>query len=123
MSLALSPDLEGKQKRKVQILSGKDNQQFGINRFNIESNKYMVRKIYIPEEVRKNIASHLNDAIDRAVLGFESVFEDEDVVTGYLFGQMKIGPQSVVIDNQEIGGIWKWSIDFKKFGGRGKGAT
>ncbi len=66
---------------------------------------------------------HLDSSIARGLRGYESAFEDEDVLTGYLFGQMKIEEQNVIVDNVEIGGTWKWSIDYKKFGGRGKGAT
>lgn len=83
----------------------------------------MVRYIFIPEIVKEKIKSHLDNAIEKAIAGFESVYEDEDVLTGYLFGLMKIDEQTVEVDDQEIGGTWKWSIDFKKFGGRGKGAT
>lgn len=83
----------------------------------------MVRRIFIPSQVKKAIKEHLNEAIDKAVKGFASSYEDEDVLTGHLFGLMKIEEQTIEIDDVEIGGTWKWTIDFKKFGGRGKGAT
>jgi hypothetical protein len=83
----------------------------------------MVRQIYIPQEVKDSIKTHLNDSIARGLRGYESAFEDEDVLTGHLFGLMKIEEQSVIVSNVDIGGTWKWSIDYKKFGGRGKGAT
>ncbi|MGL2965897.1 hypothetical protein [Flavobacterium sp. XGLA_31] len=83
----------------------------------------MVGKIYIPEEVKKSIREHLEASINRAVKGFSSAYEDEDVMTGHLFGLMKIDEQNVEVQDSEIGGIWKWSIDYKKFGGRGKNST
>jgi hypothetical protein len=83
----------------------------------------MVRQIFIPRQVKEAIKNHLNESIARGIKGYESAFEDEDVLTGHLFGLMKIEEQTVVIDDVEIGGTWKWSIDYKKFGGRGKGAT
>ncbi|MBK8786096.1 MAG: hypothetical protein IPN43_06245 [Chitinophagaceae bacterium] len=83
----------------------------------------MVRQIYIPQEVKDDIRKHLDTSINKAVNGFPSSYEDEDVVTGHLFGLMKSDEQSVVVKNQEVNGEWKWSIDFKKFGGRGKAAT
>lgn len=83
----------------------------------------MVKKIYIPQQVKDSIQRHLNESITKGLKAYESAFEDEDVLTGHLFGLMKIEEQSVVIDSIEIGGTWKWAIDYKKFGGRGKGAT
>ncbi|WPQ63815.1 hypothetical protein SIO70_02945 [Chitinophaga sancti] len=82
----------------------------------------MVRPIYIPIQVKDAIQNHLNESITRGLRAYESAFEDEDVLTGHLFGLMKIDEQNVIIDDLEVGGTWKWSIDYKKFGGRGKGA-
>lgn len=83
----------------------------------------MVRYIYLPQQVKDAIKKHLDHAIEKAIKGFPSAYEDEDVLTGHLFGLMKIDEQVVEIDDVEIGGKWKWSIDYKKFRGRGKNAT
>jgi len=83
----------------------------------------MVRQIYIPKQVKDSIQKHITESIIKGLKAYESAFEDEDVLTGHLFGLMKIEDQSVVINDVEIGGTWKWTIDYKKFGGRGKGAT
>jgi hypothetical protein len=83
----------------------------------------MVDFIYIPEAVKTSIKNHIVTAVNRAKEAFPSAYEDEDVFTGVLFGLLKIGPQRVIVQNDEINGTWSWEIDFKKFGGRGKGAT
>lgn len=83
----------------------------------------MVRYIYIPQQVKDDIKNHLDKAIEKAIKGYASAYEDEDVLTGHLFGLMKSDEHVVSIDDQEIGGNCKWSIDYKKFRGRGKKAT
>ena len=80
----------------------------------------MVRNIGIPDPVKKTIREHIDKSVARAISGFASSFEDEDVLTGMLFGLLKIGTQKVDVPD---GGTWRWSIDFKKFGGRGRQAT
>lgn len=83
----------------------------------------MVRKIYIPREVKDAIKKHLDKSIKKALDGFGSAFEEEDTLTGHLFGLMKINQQKVTVQNEERGSVWKWSIDYKKFGSRGKSST
>ena len=83
----------------------------------------MVRTIYMPQEVKEKIKSHLDSSIEKVISGFGSAFEEEDTLTGFLFGCLKIDTQTVEVNDNEIGGKWTWSIDFKKFGSRGKGAT
>jgi hypothetical protein len=44
-------------------------------------------------------------------------------MTGQLGACLRTGTHTVVVDRAEINGAWKWSIDYTKFRGRGKGAT
>lgn len=83
----------------------------------------MVREIYIPREVKDSIKKHLDKSIKKARDGFESAYEEEDTLTGHLFGLMKINQQKVTVYDEEGSGVWKWYIDYKKFGSRGKGST
>jgi len=55
--------------------------------------------------------------------GFMSANEDEDTMTGQLGATLRSGSQTVIVENDEINGPWKWSIDYTKFRGRGKDAT
>ncbi|WP_145980719.1 hypothetical protein [Magnetospirillum sp. ME-1] len=82
----------------------------------------MRHNMYIPEAVRIDIAERLTEAINATVEEFESAWEDEDVVTGHLGGQMTTRRRKVMVDNVELGGVWTWSLHYRKFGGRGKGA-
>lgn len=80
--------------------------------------------LFIPEEVRADIASHIDKAINEAVLGFMSACEDEDSLTGDWGGLLRIRNQNVKIDGRgELPNDWQWSIDYRKFRGRGKNAT
>lgn len=83
----------------------------------------MVREIYIPQEVKDDIKKHLDKSINIALEGFGSAYEEEDTLTGQLFGLLKCNQKKVIVNDVERGGVWKWSIDYKKFGSRGKGST
>lgn len=83
----------------------------------------MPRRLYIPKEVLQSIKEHVDRAIPRAIGGFMSANEDEDTMTGELGSSLRSGTHTVVVDRAEINGAWKWSIDYKKFRGRGKDAT
>jgi hypothetical protein len=82
----------------------------------------MAIKLYIPDEVRDAIAAHIENAVERACDGFESAEADEDTLTGHLGGLLRIRQQTVNVPQAELPGDWKWSINYYKFGGRGKGA-
>src|SRR4051812_40498839 len=83
----------------------------------------MKRPLYLPNEVKVDIQKHLDAAIKRAVDGYESAAEDEDVMTGHLGGLLRIGPQRVHVTQAEVDGDWSWSIEYHKFRGRGDKAT
>jgi hypothetical protein len=71
------------------------------------------------------MSEHIQVAVTRAVEGYWSANEDEDVLTGHLGACLKIGSQKVQITQKESQntGEWSWSIDYYKFRGRGKNAT
>lgn len=54
---------------------------------------------------------------------FDSAGEDEDVVTGDFGSLIRRGPVNVPVDAPEGGGIWTWTITYKKLRGRGASAT
>lgn len=85
----------------------------------------MRRRLYIPEEVTRAMADHIRAAVPKAVEGYWSANEDEDVLTGHLGACLRIGNQKVrVVEKQtERPGDWTWSVDYYKFRGRGKDAT
>ena len=59
----------------------------------------MANQIFIPEQVKDAIMNHLNDSIVRGLRAYESAYEEEDALTGHLFGLMKVEEQTVVVDN------------------------
>jgi hypothetical protein len=82
------------------------------------------RRLFIPEEVKDSISTHLYTSTARAVEGYMSGNEDEDTLTGDLGATLRIGTQRVQVPpTREVGGTWTWSITYYKFRGRGKGAT
>lgn len=83
----------------------------------------MPRRLYMPEEVLQSIKKHIGAAIPNAVAGFMSANEDEDTMTGQFGACLRTGVHTVHVDQSEINGPWKWSIDYTKFRGRGKDAT
>ena len=85
----------------------------------------MRRRLYIPQEVTRAMEEHIRAAIPRAVEGYWSANEDEDVLTGHLGACLKIRSEQVrVVELQsERPGNWTWSVDYFKFRGRGKNAT
>jgi len=80
-------------------------------------------KIYIPDEVKAKIKEHLNSKYPDAIEGYYSASEDEDSLTGDLGATFRIKNQKVNVKQDEIKGIWKWSINYIKFRGRGNNAT
>lgn len=90
----------------------------------IVTRTFIVRhRLYIPRAVLADIAQQLTHAIDNTVAEFDSAWEDEDVVTGHLGGQLTVRNRSVQVTEDEINGTWRWSLHYRKFRGRGAGAT
>lgn len=87
----------------------------------------MPRKIYIPDEVKESIFDHLKTAIDNAAEAYENASEEEDTLTGQLGFSLncKVKKVNVKADRQkeQLPGIWKWSLKYTKFRGRGPKAT
>src|SRR5437660_420339 len=79
--------------------------------------------LYIPEAVKASISRHLYLTTARAVDGYLSASEDEDVLTGSLGASLRANTQKVLVTQDEINGTWTWSIGYYKFRGRGKNAT
>jgi hypothetical protein len=84
----------------------------------------MKRKLYIPEEVKFSILTHLQDSINKAISGYLSAYEDEDTLTGHLGACLKARKTvQVPSAGNKLEGKWTWSIDYYKFRGRGADAT
>ncbi|PTQ84870.1 hypothetical protein [Nitrosomonas ureae] len=83
----------------------------------------MSRRLYIPKAVLDSIAAHIDSSIPKAVQGYISANEDEDTMTGQFGASLRTGVHAVDVQEAEVNGTWKWSIDYTKFRGRGKGAT
>jgi hypothetical protein len=80
-------------------------------------------RLYIPREVREAIRDHIASAVKQAIAGYLSASEDEDCLTGHLGAKLQIDNQKVTVLQDEIAGEWTWAIDYRKFRGRGQGAT
>lgn len=85
----------------------------------------MRRRIFMPPEVRQAMSEHIRAAVPKALEGYWSASEDEDVLTGHLGACLKIGSQTVRVPKgqSDFPGDWTWSLDYFKFRGRGKNAT
>lgn len=83
----------------------------------------MPRKLYMPAEVKEAISDHINNSVENAKDGYLSANEDEDTLTGHLGASLRIKNQKVKVEQSEIRGTWKWSIEYYKFRGRGANAT
>ncbi len=83
------------------------------------------RRLYIPEEIKKDIQKHLSNRYSTALDGFWSANEEEDALTGDLGATLRIKNQKVYVQSSQIEkpGEWTWSIDYHKLRGRGPGAT
>src|SRR5216684_2725852 len=82
-------------------------------------------RLFIPEEVKRSIRVHLQEAVPRAVEGYVSAHEDEDTLTGHLGANLRTGWHRVVIQDPESQNFreWRWELTYYKFRGRGPGAT
>ncbi|WP_298893447.1 J domain-containing protein [uncultured Psychroserpens sp.] len=81
------------------------------------------RKIYIPEQVKEDIRNHLNIKYKVALDGYFSANEDEDTLTGDFGGTLRARNRKVEVTQDEIKGVWSWSLNYTKFRGRGINAT
>lgn len=81
------------------------------------------KKLYIPEEVKEKIRIHLNTKYPLALEGYFCSNEDEDTITGDLFANLRIKNQKVNVKQDEVKGVYTWSISYSKFRGRGINAT
>jgi hypothetical protein len=83
------------------------------------------RSLSIPEEVKAAIRTHLAEKYPIALDGYWSANEDEDSLTGDLGATIRIKNQKVFVEKSQIerSGEWTWSIDYRKFRGRGPNAT
>lgn len=81
------------------------------------------RRIFIPEEVKLRIRNHLSTQYAKALDGYYSANEDEDTLTGDLFSSLRIKNQEVTVQDDQISGVYKWSINYTKLRGRGADAT
>ena len=79
--------------------------------------------LYIPDEVLRSIRAHVDAAVARAESGYRSVQEEEDAGTGALFGALRIETQFVNVPEGDPPGIWRWSIEYSKFGSKGADST
>jgi hypothetical protein len=84
----------------------------------------MARNLHIPQPVLQAIATHVNEAVAKAIEGYLSAHEEEDTLTGHLGATLRTGTHTVFVQNREEGfGEWKWRIDYRKFRGRGPRAA
>jgi hypothetical protein len=83
----------------------------------------MLRPIYVPKQLKDKVRSHIENAIEKAKSTYFSAYEKEDTLTGHIFSKLEMEEQTLLIEDPEIGGTWKWEIAYKTFGGGGKGST
>ncbi|HEX8583263.1 MAG TPA: hypothetical protein VF680_02485 [Allosphingosinicella sp.] len=83
----------------------------------------MRRRLYIPDAVQVDIARQVRRAVADTLIEFESAEEDEDAFTGHLGARLTTRHREVIVDDQEVSGTWNWSLQYRKFRGRGPGAT
>ena len=80
-------------------------------------------RLYIPAEVREDIAIRIKEGVAETLAEFDSGEEDEDVFTGHLGARLTTRDRKLYVPDAEVPGVWTWSIRYRKFRGRGKGAT
>jgi hypothetical protein len=82
-----------------------------------------MRPLFIPDEIKRSISTHLHTSAAKAVKAYLSGNEEEDALTGALGMALEIDNQVADIQGPEIGGRWRWSIRYTKLRGRGAKAT
>ncbi len=73
----------------------------------------------LPTAIYNDIKKHLVERAKEATESWESASDEEDTLTGELGKTFRAHWSSPV---QVNGQSWSWRVDYKKFGGRGKGA-
>lgn len=79
--------------------------------------------LFVPDEVKSEIFEHVEKSTKEALDGYYSACEDEDTLTGHLFGRLRSGKRNVNVTGIESPNNWQWSIDYRKFGGGRAHAT
>jgi len=79
----------------------------------------MRRRLNIPDEVRNAIDLHVRERLAEVESRYWSAAEDEDTFTGHLGALLGTSERTVVANDR----VWRWSIEYAKFRGRGKDAT
>jgi hypothetical protein len=80
--------------------------------------------IHIPPEVSQSIERHVVRAVRRALRAHRSGQEDEDTLTGQLGACLRTTqPRRVVVELDKVRRTWTWSLEYRKFRGRGPKAT
>ncbi len=83
----------------------------------------MRHPIYIPQVVLDDIIKRVGEGVAETLENYESAEEDEDTITGDLGAMIRTRRRKVLVEKDEIPGIWTWSLTYTKFRGRGPGAT
>jgi hypothetical protein len=80
--------------------------------------------IHLPGNVNESISRHVKRAVRRSLDAHQSGHEDEDTLTGQLGAYLRTPrPRRVIVDDDNIPGVWTWSLEYRKFRGRGPKAT
>ena len=74
----------------------------------------------IPPTVVAAICDRLHGGCESAEHGWTAGNEEEDTLTGDLGRSLRIGWSEIMVDGDER---WRWQLTYKKFRGRGAGAT
>lgn len=74
----------------------------------------------IPAAVVAEITDHLRAGCESAEHGWTAGNEEEDTLTGDLGRSLRRGWSETMVDSYEH---WRWQLTYKKFRGRGAGAT
>jgi hypothetical protein len=73
--------------------------------------------------VKDDIRRHLVRAVSESEESYASAAEDEDTMTGHLGAKLEARNRRVLVQDAEIRGEWKWSLQYYKFRGRGPRPT
>jgi len=69
------------------------------------------------------MAGRISEAVADTLIEYESAQEDEDVLTGHLGSKLTTRRRVVMVEDAEVPGPWAWSLQYRKFRGRGPNAT
>lgn len=79
--------------------------------------------LYIPVRVIQDMRERFESRILKTMSEFDSADEDEDTMTGHLGANLTTHSRDVYVPDIEMPGTWSWSLRYRKFRGRGPGAT